>query len=254
MGDLILLRHGETEWSRDGRHTGRTDVPLTWRGEEQATAVRPLLANRKIVRVLTSPAGRARRTAELAGLDPARATPGLWEWDYGAYEGRTTPGIQRERPGWYLWRDGVEPDMTAGGLPGETVEQVGDRVDGVLADVRPSLADGDVALVAHGHVLRVLTARWLDLPPQDGRLFKLGTATVSTLATEHGHPVIATWNAPPPYPRLDHQLWRSFFGAIRRKSFAIIGDLGGYQIWVVTRFRGGGPPRGGRLPVGRTGR
>lgn len=197
MGDVILVRHGETEWSRDGRHTGRTDVPLTARGEEQATAVRPLLADRKIVRVLTSPAVRARRTAELAGVEPAEATPCLWEWDYGAYEGRTTPEIREDRPGWYLWRDGVEPDTTPGGLSGETAEQVGTRVDGLLAEVRPVLADGDVALVAHGHVLRVLTARWLGLAPDDGRLFRLGTATVSTLGTEHGYPVIASWNVPP---------------------------------------------------------
>lgn len=194
MGDVILLRHGETEWSRDGRHTGRTDVPLTAHGEEQAAAVRSLLAERKIVRVVTSPAGRARRTAELAGLEPAETTPCLWEWDYGAYEGRTTPEIRQRRPGWYLWRDGVEPDSAPGGLPGETVEQVGARVDGVLADVRASLDDGDVALVAHGHVLRVLTARWLGLPPDDGRLFRLGTATVSALGSEHGYPVISSWN------------------------------------------------------------
>lgn len=197
MGDLILLRHGETEWSRTGRHTGRTDIPLTARGEEQATAVRPLLDGRKIVRVLASPALRARRTAELAGLAPAEITPGLWEWDYGAYEGRTTEDIQRGRPGWYLWRDGVVPDAAPGGYPGETAEQVGNRVDGVLAEVRPALADGDVALVAHGHVLRVLTARWLALPPEDGRLFQLGTGTVSTLATEHDFPVLASWNVAP---------------------------------------------------------
>lgn len=197
MGDLILLRHGETAWSRDGKHTGRTDVPLTDRGAEQAMAVRPLLAERKIVRVVASSAVRALRTAELAGLEPAQTTPCLWEWDYGAYEGRTTPEIRERRPGWYLWRDGVEPGPEPGGLPGETVEQVGARVDGALADVRPSLADGDVALVAHGHVLRVLTARWLGLPPSDGRLFRLGTATLSTLGTEHGYPVISSWNVPP---------------------------------------------------------
>ena len=195
MGDLILLRHGETEWSRDGKHTGRTDVPLTTHGEEQAAAVRPLLAARKIVRALASPAARAQRTAALAGLDGVETTPCLWEWDYGAYEGRTTPEIQTDRPGWYLWRDGVEP--APGGLPGETAEQVGARADGVLAAVRPSLAGGDVALVAHGHVLRVLTARWLGLPPDDGRLFRLGTATLSALGAEHGYPVISSWNVPP---------------------------------------------------------
>jgi broad specificity phosphatase PhoE len=188
MGELILVRHGETEWARDGRHTGRTDVPLTPRGEEQARSLAPLLAEREIVLTLVSPAQRARRTAELSGLTEAGTDDRLWEWDYGAYEGRTTPQIGEERPGWYLWRDGV--------VGGETVEQVGARVDGVLDRVRPSLAEGDVALVAHGHVLRVLTARWLGLPPAGGRLFRLDTGTLSTLGTEHDQPVIRSWNVP----------------------------------------------------------
>jgi probable phosphoglycerate mutase len=196
MGQLILLRHGETEWSRAGRHTGRTDLPLTVRGEEQARSLDPLVAAREIVRVVTSPAARARRTAELAGLPAAETDPDLWEWDYGGYEGRTSAEIRVRRPGWYLWADGVisgDADH-----PGESVAQVGERVDAVLSRVRPSLADGDVALVAHGHVLRVLTARWLDLEPPDGRLFALDTGTVSTLGFEHGHPVISSWNVPPP--------------------------------------------------------
>jgi broad specificity phosphatase PhoE len=188
MGELILVRHGETEWARDGRHTGRTDVPLTPRGEEQARSLAPLLADRAIVLTVVSPAQRARRTAELSGLTGAETDDRLWEWDYGAYEGRTTPQIGEERPGWYLWRDGV--------VGGETVEQVGARVDGVLDRVRPSLAEGDVALVAHGHVLRVLTARWLGLPPSGGRLFRLDTGTLSTLGTEHDQPVIRSWNVP----------------------------------------------------------
>jgi broad specificity phosphatase PhoE len=188
MGELILVRHGETEWARDGRHTGRTDVPLTPRGEEQARSLAPLLADRAIVLTLVSPAQRARRTAELSGLTEAETDDRLWEWDYGAYEGRTTPQIGEERPGWYLWRDGV--------VGGETVEQVGARVDGVLDRVRPSLAEGDVALVAHGHVLRVLTARWLGLSPAGGRLFRLDTGTLSTLGTEHDQPVIRSWNVP----------------------------------------------------------
>lgn len=188
MGELILVRHGETEWARDGRHTGRTDVPLTPRGEEQARSLAPLLADREIVLTLVSPAQRARRTAELSGLTGTETDDRLWEWDYGAYEGRTTPQIGEERPGWYLWRDGV--------VGGETVEQVGARVDGVLDRVRPSLAEGDVALVAHGHVLRVLTARWLGLPPVGGRLFRLDTGTLSTLGTEHDQPVIRSWNVP----------------------------------------------------------
>ena len=195
MGDLILLRHGETEWSLAGRHTGRTDIPLTPRGEAAAAALAPMLAKRHIVAAFASPAQRAARTAELAGLAGAKPDPDLWEWDYGGYEGLTTAQIQQQRPGWYLWRDGVIPGDAA--HPGETVEQVGARVDRVLALVTPLLAGGDVALVAHGHMLRVLTARYLRLPPDDGRLFRLDTGTVSTLGTEHDEPVILTWNVPP---------------------------------------------------------
>jgi probable phosphoglycerate mutase len=212
MGELILLRHGQTEWSAAGKHTGRTDIPLTAQGEASASALSPLLAARvaggsPIVAVLTSPASRAVRTADLAGLGgpdgPGRvsgvkpeADPDLWEWDYGGYEGLTTSQIQAERPGWYLWRDGVVPG-DSDEHPGETVEQVSTRVDRVLARVLPLLPGGDVALVAHGHVLRVLVARYLGLPPADGRLFRLDTGTVSTLGTEHDEPVIVTWNVPP---------------------------------------------------------
>ncbi len=195
MGDLILLRHGETEWSLAGKHTGRTDIPLTPRGEVAAAALAPLLARRHIVAVFTSPARRAVATAALAGLAHAKLDPDLWEWDYGGYEGLTTPQIQETRPGWYLWRDGVIPGDAE--HPGETVEQVGQRVDWALGRVAPLLAVGDVALVAHGHVLRVLTARYLRLKPADGRLFRLDTGTASTLCTEHAEPVIASWNVPP---------------------------------------------------------
>jgi len=195
VGQLILLRHGETEWSTAGRHTGRTDIPLTARGESIAAELAPALARYQIRAVFTSPAKRAVRTAELAGLTDAKQDPDLWEWDYGGYEGRTTAEIRQERPGWYLWRDGVIPGDAA--HPGETVEQVGARTDAVLGRVRPLLADGDVALVAHGHVLRVLTARWLGLDPDCGRLFRLDTGTISTLGTEHDEPVITTWNVPP---------------------------------------------------------
>ncbi|MBV9092702.1 MAG: histidine phosphatase family protein [Streptosporangiaceae bacterium] len=195
MGNLILLRHGETEWSRDGKHTGRTDIPLTAHGEERATVLAAALAGRDIVAVFTSPAQRAVRTAQLAGLTGAKPDPDLWEWDYGGYEGMTTPQIGQQRPGWYLWRDGVIPGDAA--HPGETVQQVGARVDRVLARTAPQLRDGDVALVAHGHVLRVLTARWLRLDPADGRLFRLDTGTASTLGSEHGEPVILSWNVPP---------------------------------------------------------
>jgi len=195
MGDLIVLRHGETEWSRAGRHTGRTDIPLTPRGEAAAAALAPLLAWRNIVAAFTSPAQRAVRTAALAGLGDAKPDSDLWEWDYGGYEGLTTPQIQETRPGWYLWRDGVIPGDAD--HPGETIEQVAHRVGRLLATVVPLLAGGDVALVAHGHVLRVLTACYLRLPPADGRLFKLDTGTVGTLGIEHGEHVISAWNVPP---------------------------------------------------------
>jgi broad specificity phosphatase PhoE len=195
MGDLILLRHSETEWSRAGKHTGRTDVPLTPAGEQAAVALAPVLARRDIVAAFSSPAQRAVRTAELAGLTGVKQDPDLWEWDYGGYEGLTTPQIQEQRPGWFLWRDGVIPGDAA--HPGETVQQVGERVDRVLTRVEPLLAGGDVALVAHGHVLRVLTARYLQLEPSDGKLFRLDTGTVSTLGDEHGEPVVLSWNVPP---------------------------------------------------------
>ena len=195
MGELILLRHGETEWSLAGKHTGRTDIPLTPRGEAAAKALEPLLSRRDIVAVFTSPARRAVTTAAFAGLSNAQPDPDLWEWDYGGYEGLTTPQILKTRPGWYLWRDGVIPGDAA--HPGETIEQVAQRTERVLARVTPLLAEGNVALVAHGHVTRVLTACYLRLPPADGRLFRLDTGTVSALGTEHAEPVITSWNVPP---------------------------------------------------------
>ena len=195
MGELILLRHGETEWSVAGQHTGRTDIPLTPHGEAAAKALEPLLSRRDIVAVFTSPARRAVTTAAFAGLSNAQPDPDLWEWDYGGYEGLTTPQIQETRPGWYLWRDGVIPGNAA--HPGETIEQVAQRTERVLARATPLLAGGDVALVAHGHVLRVLTACYLRQPPAEGRLFRLDTGTVSTLGTEHTEPVITSWNVPP---------------------------------------------------------
>ena len=191
MSELILLRHGQTEWSRDGRHTGLTDLPLTEVGEDQARAAAKLLAGSSFGAVYSSPLTRAVRTAELAGLTGVVEDPDLLEWDYGGYEGVTTDEIHRTRPGWYLWDDGVVPG--AAGHPGETVQQVGARVDRVLERVRPVLADGggeDVCLVAHGHVLRILCARWLGLPPDGGRYFRLDTATVSRLGFEHGRPVV----------------------------------------------------------------
>jgi len=195
MGELILLRHGETEWSASGRHTGRTDVPLTPRGEAAAETLALALAGRTIAAAFTSPAARAVRTAELAGLHDTKTDPDLQEWDYGGYEGRTTAQIQAERPGWYLWRDGVIPGDAA--HPGETVDQVGARADAVLARVSPLLAQGDVVLVAHGHMLRILTARWLRLAPDDGRLFRLDTGTFSLLGHEHERPALHSWNVRP---------------------------------------------------------
>jgi broad specificity phosphatase PhoE len=194
MGELILIRHGATEWSSAGRHTGRTDVPLTDEGLAAAIRLAPAVAGRQITAAWTSPASRARRTADAVGLADAVISPDLWEWDYGGYEGRTTAQIQTERPGWSLWSDGIVPGD--GQHPGETIEQVGKRADAVLGLVTPLLPSGDVALVAHGHLLRVLTARWLGLPPTAGRLFRLDTGTLSLLGLEHESPVISSWNLP----------------------------------------------------------
>ncbi|MGY1496242.1 histidine phosphatase family protein [Streptomyces sp. QTS52] len=193
MGDLLLVRHGETEWSASGQHTSWTDLPLTPHGEEQAKSLAPLLAGRTFARVVTSPLTRAVRTAELAGLSGASADPDLREWEYGGYEGVTTAEIQRTRPDWFLFTDGVVPGPD--GHPGESPEEVGRRADRALAHIEDALGEGDVVLVAHGHFLRVLTARYLGLPPADGRLFQLATGTVSRLSTEHDRPVIAEWNS-----------------------------------------------------------
>ncbi|MFG5721183.1 MULTISPECIES: histidine phosphatase family protein [Streptomyces] len=197
MADLLLVRHGETEWSRSGQHTSYTDLPLTDHGEEQAKSLAPLLSGRTHALVLSSPLGRALRTAELAGLTGVEPEPALHEWDYGGYEGITTAEIHRTRPDWDLWTDGVAPGPE--GHPGETPAEVGARADRVLDRVAAALAaDGpDVVLVAHAHFLRVLTARRLGLAPAQGRLFQLATGTVSRLSTEHGHPVIAEWNRRP---------------------------------------------------------
>jgi len=194
MGELLLIRHGETEWSRSGQHTGRTDVPLTDEGVATAEVLATAIARHHVVAAFTSPAGRATRTAELAGLPGALEDPDLQEWDYGGYEGLTTEQIRQQRPGWYLWRDGVIPGDKD--HPGEAIEQVGARADAVLRRVAPLLAGGDVALVAHGHYLRILAARWLGLGPAQGRHFRLDTGTLSSLGTEHEEPVIASWNLP----------------------------------------------------------
>jgi broad specificity phosphatase PhoE len=186
--EVVLVRHGETEWSRSGKHTGSTDIDLTDRGREQAGALGAALRGREFELVLTSPLGRALETCRIAGFGgPAKMRDELREWDYGEYEGRTTPEIREERPGWTVWRDGV--------LGGETVAEVGARVDRVIAELR--LLTGDAVVFAHGHVLRVLTARWLGLEPGAGRLFALDTATISTLGYERETAVIRTWNERP---------------------------------------------------------
>lgn len=154
----------------------------------------PLVARCCVVRTFASPAVRARRTAELAGLAVDEVDPGLWEWDYGGYEGLSSAEIRSRRPGWYLWTDGVIPGDAD--HPGEPVEQVGKRCDATLDRIRPWLAEGDVAVVAHGHLLRIFTARWLGLEAAAGRLLALDTGTVSTLGTEHDRPVITSWNVP----------------------------------------------------------
>jgi broad specificity phosphatase PhoE len=183
--EVVLVRHGETEWSRAGKHTGRTDIPLTERGREAARAVGAELQGRQLALVLTSPLARAADTCRLAGLgDVAEARDELMEWDYGAYEGRKTVDIRREHPGWTLWLDGV-PE-------GETIAQVQTRVDRAIAELR-SVA-GDAAVFAHGHLLRVLAARWLGLEPAAGRLFALDPATISILGYERETPVVRMWN------------------------------------------------------------
>jgi probable phosphoglycerate mutase len=188
-----LARHGETEWSRALRHTGRTDVPLTEEGEREARLLREPLAAVTFDRILCSPLARARETCELAGLGGREELrDDLLEWDYGDYEGRTSVEIHERRPTWSLWTDGC-PN-------GESPAEVGARADRIVAELLTMTAAGasaaTVAVFAHGHLLRVLTARWLDLTPADGRHFGLGTATLSRLGWEHDYRVIQRWNAP----------------------------------------------------------
>ncbi|MFC7532802.1 histidine phosphatase family protein [Actinoplanes sp. GCM10030250] len=186
--EIVLIRHGQTEWSANGRHTSYTDLDMTSEGERQARAVRERLAGRTFASVLCSPRKRALRTAELAGLTVSEVTEDLAEWNYGEYEGITTPRIRESHPGWSLWSDGCPG--------GESPEQAGARLDRVLARARELLTEGDVVLVAHGHCLRVAGARWIGLPPSAGGLLKLDTATISSLGFEHGSdPVLTSWNA-----------------------------------------------------------
>ena len=185
---MVLVRHGQTEWSANGKHTSRTDLDLTEAGVRQAEALRPVLAGRKLVAVLSSPRRRALRTAELAGLTVSTVDEDLVEWDYGEYEGLTTPEIRQVRPRWSLWSDGCPG--------GEMPEQIGPRLDRVLARVRPLLPEGDVALVSHGHALRVLGARWIGQPVAFGARLSLDTATLSELGFERQQESIHAWNAP----------------------------------------------------------
>jgi probable phosphoglycerate mutase len=186
--EIWLIRHGETAWSLSGQHTGRTDIPLTAAGERQAAEIARHLAGRPFALVLTSPLQRARETCRLAGYgDVAQVEPDLCEWDYGAYEGRTSAQIQESVPGWTIWTSPVPQ--------GETIQQVAARATRVIE--RAAAAGGDVALFAHGHLLRILTACWLGLPPNAGRLFALGTASLSVLGYERETRVITRWNVLP---------------------------------------------------------
>ena len=187
--EIVLVRHGETEWSRAGRHTGHTDVPLTDQGRRDAKAIGAVLGKRQFALVLTSPLQRAAETCRLAGFgETAVQRDELREWDYGEYEGRKTVDIRQERPRWSLWCDGVPG--------GETLWEVGARVDHVIEELRS--IEGDVALFAHGHLLRVLAARWLGLEPAAGRLFVLDSGTISVLGHERETAVLRSWNSKPP--------------------------------------------------------
>jgi len=179
-----LLRHAETEWSRDGRHTGRTDIPLTEEGRARARALRDRIAGHEFALVLSSPLSRARETAELAGLTP-QLRDDLLEFDYGQYEGITTDQIREQRPDWYLWRDGSPG--------GESADDVGRRVDRVIEEALGA-GGGDVAFVAHGHVLRALAARWVEQPASFGGRLRLDTGAVSVLGFEREVRVIRRWN------------------------------------------------------------
>jgi probable phosphoglycerate mutase len=198
-GTLVLLRHGETEWSRAGRHTGRTDIPLTPDGEARAAAAAPLLRGLVVGLVLCSPLVRARQTARLAGLEPDEFDADLLEWDYGAWEGRTTSDIRVELgdPTWVIWDHPVPRGVTDGEQPAD----VAARSARAIARAEPVLAEGhDVVFVAHGHLLRILTATWLGLAPDAGRLFALSAGAVSHLGHEHEQRVIAAWNLEPAPP------------------------------------------------------
>ncbi|MGZ4437092.1 MAG: histidine phosphatase family protein [Nocardioides sp.] len=183
--EVWLVRHGETEWSKAGRHTSTTDLPLTAEGERVAEGLRERLAGTSFDLVLTSPRLRARRTAELAGFPDAQTEDDLVEWDYGDYEGVTTAEIRERVPGWTVWSHPC-PN-------GESAEQVTERMDRAMAKVRAQA--GRVLVFGHGHALRCLAARWIEQPVTEGRFFFLDTATVSTLAYDRGSPVVQRWNS-----------------------------------------------------------
>ncbi len=183
---IWLVRHGETEWSTSGRHTGRTDIPLTELGRRQAGALAGRLGGHRFALVLTSPRSRAAETARIAGFSDAVPDPDLGEWDYGEFEGRTTVDIRVDIPDWSVW--------TGPWRGGETVDQVGVRADRVIERCLDPAVEGDAVLFAHGHLLRVLAARWLGLPAAGGRNFALGTATIGVLGWERSNRVIETWN------------------------------------------------------------
>ncbi len=183
---IWLVRHGETEWSRSGRHTGRSDIPLTDLGRRQAEALARRLTGHRFALVLTSPRSRALETARLAGYAGADIEPDLGEWDYGEFEGRTTVDIRTEIPGWSTW--------TGPWRGGETVDQVGARADRVIERCLDTRVEGDVLLFAHGHLLRVLAARWIEMPAVGGRHLALGTATIGILGWERASRAIETWN------------------------------------------------------------
>lgn len=194
---IVLARHGETEWSRNGKHTGLTDLPLTEVGEEQARILGRSFDGEKFALVLSSPLQRALRTADLAGYgDQVEIDENLAEWDYGAYEGLTSPEIvEHLGHGWNLWDDGVP----AGESPGEDAEQVQARARAVIERAMPVLSGGhDVLFVAHGHMLRAIAAAWIGLPAPSGAVFSLSTGTVSELGFEHHRPIILRWNCPVP--------------------------------------------------------
>jgi len=189
MAEIVVIRHGQTEWSANGRHTSVTDLPLTADGEQQAEQLKPVLAGRRFAAVISSPRIRATRTAEIAGLTVTDIDDDLAEWRYGDYEGITSDEIRESDPDWDLWRDGCPG--------GERPADVGARLDRVLAKSRRLLDRGDVVLVAHGHSLRVATARWLGQPVAAGALYLLDTATMSSLGFERDDPVLHRWNERP---------------------------------------------------------